>query len=346
MNTNIILLKALLEPEYSRIEFWKQKQKESSFSEIVYWKKLNNSLDFYFDKINDEIERRNEMFLKAGKEPQYSNFGLSLFNETNGELNAEFSLDNSVLIELRNKLLEWAEEIKPFIYYYNYTPNNVIIANYSLLKHFEFLKNLNIVSFNYELRNKPAEQINEFLDFHLRNFKRQYEKLSNWNELLAEWFSYTKKQMPATFTPHQKDNFLIWFESKNEIPNEKTNIEAQPTSFDELVHNEYSIQPFIDILKEVEPPLIDADCNYIGKNKGALVVWIEEMFRQAIIKKSNNSDKVFSSLLPQKIIGLTISDSTFRKGRKNAEMNYKEDFKTLISKEKLSQISHKGKLGK
>lgn len=230
MNTNIIFLQALAEPEYSRIEFWKQKQKESSFSEIVFWKKLNNSLDFYFDKINFEIERRNEMFLKAGKEPQYSNFGLSLFNETNCELNADFPIDNSILIELRNKLLEWAEEIKPFIYYYNYTPKNVIIANYSLLKHFELLKNLNIVSFNYELRNKPAEQINEFLDFHLRNFKRQYEKFSNWNELLAEWFRHTKKQMPATFTPHQKDNFLIWFESqnKNTIETKKVNEPKAP----------------------------------------------------------------------------------------------------------------------
>ena len=67
---------------------------------------------------------------------------------------------------------------------------------------------------------------------------------------------------------------------------------------------------------------------------------------QAIIKKPTNSDKFFSSLLPQKIIGLTISDSTFRKGRKIAEKNYKEDLKTLISKERISQISHNGKLGK
>jgi hypothetical protein len=258
VNTNIILLKALLEPEYSRIEFWKQKQKESSFSEIVFWKKLNNSLDFYFDKINYEIERRNEMFLKAGKEPQYLNFGLSLFNETNGELNADFTLDNSILIELRNKLLEWAEEIKPIIYYYNYTPKNVIIANYSLLKHFEFLKNLNIVSFNYELRNKPVEQINEFLDFHLRNFKRQYEKLSNWNELLAEWFSYTKKQMPATFTPHQKDNFLSWFESHNTFT-----IELQNETVDEPNENDFLKSTIDEYLEPFKKNMNEGDYNIL-----------------------------------------------------------------------------------
>ncbi len=346
MSTNIILLKALAEPKYSRIEFWKQQQKESGFSEIIFWKKLNESLDFYFDKINNELERRNAEFYSKGMEAQYTDFGLSLFGETNGELNADFPLNNTVLIELRNKLFEWADSIEPFIYYYNYKQPNAPIQNISLLKYYEFLCELNSHSFRTELKSKPLQQISDFLDFHLRNFKRQYEKLSNWNELLAEWFRQTKRQMPTTFTPQQKDKFLSWFESKNEIPKQKINVEALPTTFEDLVHDEYSIQPFIDILKEVEPPLIDVDCNYIGKSKGAIAVWIDELFIQAIIKKPTNSDKVISLLIQQKIIGLTISDSTFRKGRKNAEKNYKEDIKTLISKVKVSQNSQKGKLGK
>jgi len=225
MNINEIFLLALGEPDYSRIEFWKQQQKESGFSEIVFWKKLNNSLDFYFDKINNEIERRNEMFLKAGIEPQYSNFGLSLFTETSGELKADFALDNSVLIELRNKLLDWAESIKPFIYYYDFKQPNAPIQNTSLLKHYEFLFELNCLDFRTKLKGLKPEQIFDFLDFHFRNFKRQYEKLRNWNELLAEWHMNTKKQMPTTFTPQQKDKFLTWFENLNKKPIEPKKVD-------------------------------------------------------------------------------------------------------------------------
>ena len=159
----------------------------------------------------------------------------------------------------------------------------------------------------------------------------------------------TKIQGALFFDRHIKieiENIKKKLENEKEIPKKKANAEKLPTTFDELVHYEYSIQPFIDILKEVEPPLIDVNYNFIGKSKGAVVIWIEELYSQAIIKKPTNSDKVFSSLLPQKIIGLKISDSTFRKGRKIAEKNYKKDLKTLISKEKNSQISHNGKLGK
>jgi hypothetical protein len=258
MNFDRTLLNALLEPEYSRIEFWQQQQKESGFSEIVFWKKLNNSLDFYFDKINDEIERRNEMFLKAGKEPQYSNFGLSLHAETNGEVKADFALDNSILIGLRNNLLEWAEDIKPFIYYYNYNKPNSPIGNTSLLKHYEFLKNLNVVSFKFELKDKPAEQIIEFLDFHLRNYKRRYEKFSNWNEQLAEWFSYTKQQMPATFMPHQKDNFLSWFESHNTVT-----IGLQNETVDEPNENDFLISTIDEYLEPFKKNMNEGDYNIL-----------------------------------------------------------------------------------
>lgn len=333
MNFDRTLLKALLEPEYSRIEFWQQQQKESGFSEIVFWKKLNNSLDFYFDKINNEIERRNEMFLKAGIEPQYSNFGLSLFAETNGELKADFPLDNSVLIELRNKLLDWAESIKPFIYYYDFKQPNAPIQNTSLLKHYEFLFELNCLDFRTKLKELKPEQVFEFLDFHLRTFRRKHQDFKNWNELLAEWFRHTKKQMPATFTPQQKDNFLSWFENQAEVPKQKTSVEELPTTFEDLVHGEYSIQPFIDILKEVEPPLIDANCNFIGKPKGAICVWIDEMQRQAIIKHCSDR-KQLAMLISQKIKNFSINDRMFDNYHTTAERNYRDDFKVLISKNK------------
>lgn len=316
METNSILLETLTKKEGSIIDFWETKQKEIGISKLEFWVQLNKSIDFYYNEIEKKSRKKNLPKIESLK-------------------------------KLEQPLLKWEKEINALIYYYDYNrPKVFAVNNSSLWKQFEFLKNLNILSFSNELKNKPAEQITEFLDFHLRYFKRQYEKFSNWNELLAEWFRQTKKQIPSTFTPQQKDRFLTWFENQAEVPKQKTNVEELPTTFEDLVHGEYSIQPFIDILKEVEPPLIDADCNFIGKSKGAIAVWIDELFKQAIIKKPTNSDKVISLLVTKKIIGLTISDSTFRKARKNADKNYKEDFKTLISKVKLSQNSQKGKLGK
>lgn len=263
MNPNFILLKALHEPDYSRIEFWQQQQKESGFSEIVFWKQLNDSLDYYFNKINDELEKRNAVFYSKGMEAQITNFGLSLYNETNGELNADFALDNTVLIELRNKLLEWAESIKPFIYYYNYKQPNAPIQNTSLLKHYNFLFDLNSHSFRTELSIKEPEQISDFLDFHFRNFKRQYEKLRNWNELLAEWYMNTKKQMPATFTPQQKDKFLSWFEKENQKTPQKSNKITSPTKalFCNIVSK-------LEIIKKHETEGIDTYCKKVCTSFG------------------------------------------------------------------------------
>ena len=57
-----------------------------------------------------------------------------------------------------------------------------------------------------------------------------------------------------------------------------------PKTFDELFYNTDLVDPCIDILKELDPPLIDTDCNYIGKLKGVFCVWIDEMQRQGIVK--------------------------------------------------------------
>ena len=203
------------------------------------------------------------MFLMAGKEPQHSYFHLSLLAETNGKLNADFPLDNSVLIELRNKLLDWADIIKPVIYYYDFKQPNVPLQNISLLKYYEFLFELNCLDFRTELKELKPEKISEFLDFHLRTFKRKHEELKNWNELLAEWFRHTKKQMPATFTPQQKDMFLTWFESQNKKTPERSNKITAPTKalFCNIVSE-------LEIIKKHDTEGIDTYCRKVCNSFG------------------------------------------------------------------------------
>ena len=112
-----------------------------------------------------------------------------------------------------------------------------------------------------------------------------------------------------------------------------------PKTFDELFYNTDLVKPCIDILKELDPPLIDTDCNYIGKLKGVFCVWIDEMQRQGIVKHYSDR-KIFASLIPQKIKRFSIDESMFGKYQSKAENLYRTDIKTKVSKIKLSQNSH------
>ncbi len=112
----------------------------------------------------------------------------------------------------------------------------------------------------------------------------------------------------------------------------------KPKTLDELFYNIELVQPSIDILKEIEPPLIDTDYNYIGKLKGVICVWIDELQRQGIIKHYSDR-KIFASLISQKIKRFSIDESMFGKYQKKAEENYRTDIKTKVSKIKLSQNS-------
>ena len=111
-----------------------------------------------------------------------------------------------------------------------------------------------------------------------------------------------------------------------------------PKTFDELFHNIELVQQSIDVLKEIEPPLIDTDYNYIGKLKGIICVWIDELQRQGIVKQYSDR-KIFASLIPQKIKRFSIDESMFGKYHTKAENNYRTDIKTKVSKIKLSQNS-------
>ena len=111
-----------------------------------------------------------------------------------------------------------------------------------------------------------------------------------------------------------------------------------PKTFDELFYNTDLVKPCIDILKELDPPLIDTDCNYIGKLKGIVCVWIDELQKQGIVKHYSDR-KIFASLTPQKIKRFSIDESMFGKYQSKAENQYRTDIKTKVSDIKLSQNS-------
>jgi len=118
----------------------------------------------------------------------------------------------------------------------------------------------------------------------------------------------------------------------------RTKIDSKdPQSFQELFYDGFNAMDFVDILMDIEPPLIDSKRNYIGKSKGAICVWYEELKKQGIVKQA--PDKVLSKLIPQAIKRLSINESMFRKQRIGAEEKFKSDLKALISQLKSSQGS-------
>lgn len=138
-----------------------------------------------------------------------------------------------------------------------------------------------------------------------------------------------------------KERYKAYLEQQQALPPQQTETKTEqetPQTFDELFYNIELVQPSIDILKEIEPPLIDTDCNYIGKLKGIICVWIDELQRQGIVKHYSDR-KIFASLIPQKIKRFSIDESMFGKYQSKAENNYRTDIKTKVSKIKLSQNS-------
>lgn len=124
-------------------------------------------------------------------------------------------------------------------------------------------------------------------------------------------------------------------QSEKQKPKQET-----PKTFDELFYNTDLVIPCVDILKELDPPLIDTDYNYIGKLKGVFCVWIDEMKRQGVVKSNYPEErKLFTELIPQKIKRFSIDESMFGKYQKKAEDNYRTEIKTKISNIKLSQNS-------
>jgi hypothetical protein len=114
------------------------------------------------------------------------------------------------------------------------------------------------------------------------------------------------------------------------------NLEAkQPENLDEIFKDPNIIEPCINILRQLENPLIDESYNYIGKNKTLVCIWLEELLKNSFIKKYR--DKRYVILLNRKFPGLdmTKDGSLFRKTSKRAEEKRK-DIQVLLSQLSLS----------
>ncbi|MEJ7739613.1 MAG: hypothetical protein WKF97_19485 [Chitinophagaceae bacterium] len=155
-----------------------------------------------------------------------------------------------------------------------------------------------------------------------------------YGKILKEWFN-DEKEFIDEITPLLKPSLQL--QMNNRLSN--------PKSFEELFYNSQHAEPCLDILRELEPPVIDAINSYIGKNKGVIPLWLKVLKNNKpnpIIRHC--SDVIYKDLLNQKIKGLNLSRdaSEFRK----QYTRLKNDNTELDIKSILSQFSQSGKLGK
>lgn len=102
-----------------------------------------------------------------------------------------------------------------------------------------------------------------------------------------------------------------------------------PTFEEMFIKPEY-IQPCIDVLKTLEPPLLNQNNQFVGTPKGTLCLWIDEMNSKGFIQ--NLSNDFYAKIVSEKFTNIDVS--MFRKIPTRAKEKYQREIK-----EKLSQIS-------
>lgn len=128
-------------------------------------------------------------------------------------------------------------------------------------------------------------------------------------------------------------------------PTPKQGKQEQPNTFDELFFTPEHAEICLEVLRELQPPVIDSINNYVGKAKGVFPLWISVLKShkpEPLIR--HFPDVVYKNLLNDKVKGLNLTEdaSEFRKTYKRLETNnVRLDIKAL-----LSQYSQEGKLRK
>jgi hypothetical protein len=174
--------------------------------------------------------------------------------------------------------------------------------------------------------------------------KREFETIENW--LLEK----PSKSDEIEIKKYKKFLELEMIQTEREInplskQTETKTEQEQPKTFEELFYNPKHAEPCLNVLRELQPPVIDAINNYIGKAKGVFPLWVKVLKNhkpEPLIK--HFSDIIYKDLLNQKVKGLKLTPdaSEFRKSYvRLIKNNIELDIKTI-----LSQYSQSGKLGK
>lgn len=414
-NYNEILLLALAEPTYSRVEFWQNKQKQSEYSKAVFYKRLKDVLDNYEIKIETEIEVRNSWGNNV------TDFRIPLLFETNQKLTGhlgkpEIKTLQSDLTNFFNSCLSIQDKINYYkdvsisvvfneLYHSVFTVCNwvkPIFSNIDLLKYIEyFLKQIDFD--RIENNNNKTEilsncsaiyygleqLLNVDISKEIQNYQNNISKLTNeqiqetqlkiielignlkrqtrnnekgisfsnrFNLLITSietkdtLFNIDYQILIAHFNETISNDLLSSFEILNETlkeiapliqdkttntqPNKEQKIEApvfEPKLFKDLFNKPEIIDKCLSLLRETEPPCINEDNQFIGKNKGIFIVWFIALQHKKVFNFTFTNDVERAATLKYNFEGLNISESLFRQPNKRAKEIYQNYFNNEIA---------------
>jgi hypothetical protein len=177
--------------------------------------------------------------------------------------------------------------------------------------------------------------------------RKQQLKQGYKNESPKENHRY--KKMIQAWLKHEREFWMkltpVFNKAKQSLKAKPETVQSIPKTFEELFHNSQNAEPCLSILRELNPPVIDSQNSYIGKNKGVFPLWVKVLknhIPSPIIKHCK--DYVYKDLLNSKVKGLKLTKdaSEFRKTYKRLDSDKTElEIKTI-----LSQFSQSGRLGK
>jgi hypothetical protein len=192
-----------------------------------------------------------------------------------------------------------------------------------------------------------TERLTEYIEDEIRELHFRCERLEHETKLNQFAFFEDRDSTVDTLTENKrlKDYLEAVVNNYSKQGKVQVNIDLrEPESFEELFNAGFKPMDFVDILKDTKPALIDSERNYIGKLKGAICVWYEELVTQSIVKRCR--DEILPALIAEAIKGWSIDESMFGKHQKRAEEKYRPDIKALVSKKKLSLSAQKESRGK
>jgi hypothetical protein len=343
MQTLKILLDLAEQQKELATDFLNDAQKSSGKNENDFWKALCSGWQYLADKLNGNTGEHTNSIINMPLVAEQFALVFYLAGKKNKEIYTKNGLTKEGLRITFNYLSYYAKEHRLNWYYYPYNGKPLAISyEASPIKIYELYKVLSEQDFKRELKKKKPEQIAEFLNIHLKEFVRDGGEK-------ADWVRHTK-QFISLLSIEQRDSFYNWVELiDNQLPPKQSKNKIEeiiPKSFEELFYNPENAEPCLRILAELQPPIIDAANNYIGKGaKGVFPLWVKVLKSHKpnpLIK--HYKDIVYKDLLNQRVKGLKLTNdaSEFRKEYKRLNSaNIELDIKAL-----LSQYSQSGKLGK
>lgn len=182
------------------------------------------------------------------------------------------------------------------------------------------------------MSQNPSDE-EEYLRLTEGYYKKRFEKLSGYS--IHPIYGLSNLYNLKAIEVYGK-YFLYYEWLKNKLPkyqnpdsNKKSN--KSTMSFDDLFINPIVALEAIEILKKVDPPILNTEDKFIGKEKGVLCIWVDELKRVNLINHYSNRS-IYSKLISQRLSPFKISSSMFGKHHKRAEENYLPQLRQHILK--------------